>query len=83
VPDVPVDTILLGLAEDFVPTAGLEPVVQREVALRHVPGYKALDRGGFAANGVVGSGDDQDRQLGPDPRLVFGEHGSWNPLITE
>jgi hypothetical protein len=72
VPDVPVDTILLGLVEDFVPTAGVEPVVQREVAFRHLPGDKALDRGGFVANGVVGSGDGQDRQLGPDPLLVFG-----------
>ena len=82
-PDVPVDTILLGLVEDFVPTAGVEPVVQREVAFRHLPGDKALDRGGLPP---TGSSVPATVRIGSSARIrdsFSASHGSRNPLITE
>ena len=54
VPDVAVDAVLLGLVEDFVPSAGVEPVVEHTVTVFHVAGDQRLNRGGLAADRVVG-----------------------------
>jgi hypothetical protein len=35
-PDVPMDSILFGLIENFVPSARVEPIRKRQVALAHV-----------------------------------------------
>ena len=42
--DVPMDVILLGLVQDFVPSAGVEPVLKRQLTLPHVAGDEILDR---------------------------------------
>ena len=61
VPDLPLDTILLGLVEDLVPPAGVEAVVERAMAVVHVPGHERLNGSGLEADGVVGSGDSRSQ----------------------
>ena len=63
VPDVPVDTILLDLVEDLVPPAVVEVVVELAMTVVHVAGDETLNGGGLAADGVLGPGDDQDREV--------------------
>ena len=69
-PDVAMDAVLLGLVEDVVPSAeynGLE----RQLTLPHVAGDEALDCRGLAADGILGPGDEQERQVAGDARFVL------------
>jgi hypothetical protein len=43
------DPMLLDLVEDFVPSAGVEPIIERPMALAHVAGDQILDRPGLVA----------------------------------
>jgi hypothetical protein len=69
--DVAMDTIVLGLVEDFVSSAGVEPVLEFRLALPQVAGDEFLDRRGLGADGIIGPGDEQDRQVDRDPRFVL------------
>jgi hypothetical protein len=59
--DVAVYLILFGLVEDFVPSAGIEPVLKLELTLAHVAGDEALNRRGLGTDGIVGPGNKQNR----------------------
>jgi hypothetical protein len=80
VPDVAVDAVLLGLVEDFVPSAGVEPVVEHTVTVFHVAGDQRLNRGGLAADRVVGPRDDRDWKIGRNPFLVLRDPEAVEPL---
>ena len=71
--DIAVDAVLLGLVEDLVAAAGVEPVLERQLAPPHVAGDELLDRRGPVADRIFGAGDDQDGQVERDPRFVVGE----------
>lgn len=53
--------ILFGLVEDFVPSAGVEPVSELPMSVAQVAGDEILDRPGPVTNGILRPGDDQER----------------------
>jgi hypothetical protein len=73
VADVAVDRVLLCLVEDLVPAARIEAVFEGAMAVLREAGDHTLDRLCLAADGALGPGDDQDRQVERDTRFVLGE----------
>ena len=61
----PMDTVFFCLVEDFVPSVGVEPVLQRQLTLPHVTGDEILNRRGLVTDGIVGTGHEQDREDPP------------------
>ena len=69
--DVAVHLILFALIEDFVASAGVEPVCKLKLTLAHVAGDKALNCRGLATDRIVGPRNDQDRKIARDAGFAF------------